>query len=202
MITRTFEGNLDVNTINDCCYKTLAAFRGATNINQISENDNCRACVANMVTDMGKSTCELRVQPPVLWNQQPHYFPNLLIKNPEIEDMEDAAGKCAIECFKLAEDCPGNENGGTLECLNNCATDFLAVALPKMEKNKLINTNSTSDTNKQMHEHSKHNKEDEDNTSYRQYEEANPWIFWVGFSIAGVLLSILLAAFIMAVFKK
>lgn len=115
------KGGCDVNNINNCCYDTLAAFTGAQNVLNISKVKNCTECVNKYIRAAGKTTCDLNIDPPPLWNNIPHYFPTLLA---ETGDKDVSLQKCVEKC-----------QGDSLNrnaCILNCQTDYDAVVkVPK-----------------------------------------------------------------------
>lgn len=120
-------GRCNVNTMNDCCYGTLAAFSGAissTSINNSEAADNCKACVQKVMDGMGvfgRSECDLKLSSPPLWLQSPHYVPSLLNDGMDPEN-------ALKECVKLC-----NDTKYPNECKLNCQTDYDAVEIPVIE---------------------------------------------------------------------
>lgn len=108
----------NVNIVNQCCYETLAAFRGSSSVNAIrnsSEAQNCARCVKDSILKSGKNLCDLRVSPPPIWSQTPHYFPGML---QELKDVNRAKESC----YKKCETTPYPN-----QCKINCRTDAAAV---------------------------------------------------------------------------
>lgn len=116
-------GNCDIRNVSDCCYSTLAAFSGETSMNAVRNGsasddkglENCKKCVSQFITKMGRTPCDLRVEPPPLWNRVPHFFPELISQNP---DYEQAKNTCISQC---------NNTNFPNECKINCETDYNAV---------------------------------------------------------------------------
>lgn len=111
-------GDCDVNNINDCCYDTLAAFLGEGSVNAVRdtpEAKNCIECLQRSIKDMGRTPCDLRLGPPPIWNQTPHYFPQLLSEH---QNAEVAKDMCLQKC---------SSNYYPNECNINCFTDYGAV---------------------------------------------------------------------------
>jgi len=108
----------DVNQINQCCYETLDAFKGTGSVNSVrtsSAAKNCIDCVQKAIKNTGKDPCDLRIDPPALWGNVPHFFPRLLN---EMKDVE----KAGIECKNMCLDTRYPN-----ECIENCHTDMNAV---------------------------------------------------------------------------
>lgn len=111
----------NVNTMNDCCYGTLAAFSGVTSSNAIVNDasaENCKKCVQKVMDNMGvfgRSQCDLKLSAPPLWIQSPHYLPSLLNGGMEPKKARD-------ECMKM---CETTKYAG--ECQENCQTDYDAI---------------------------------------------------------------------------
>ena len=117
-------GDCDVNNVNDCCYDTLAAFLGEGSVNAVRdtpEEKNCIECLQRAIKDMGRTPCDLRLGPPPIWNQTPHYFPQLLSEH---QNAEVAKDMCLQKC---------SSNYYPNECNINCFTDYGAVEPAKKE---------------------------------------------------------------------
>jgi len=109
----------DVNCINNCCMETLGAFMGASSINEFRntpEAENCKKCMDDAICEMGSNTCDLRLTEAPIFNQVPHYFPNLLDKHKNVQ-------KAKILCYNFCLDCKNCEN----ECVEKCDIDSSAV---------------------------------------------------------------------------
>jgi hypothetical protein len=109
----------DVNCRNNTCMETLAAFMGASSINEIRntpEAQNCVACMDNAIHCMGSNTCDLRLTLAPTFNQTPHYFPELLNKTKDVKKAKDM-------CMNWCQDCKNCTNS----CMENCNTDSMAV---------------------------------------------------------------------------
>jgi hypothetical protein len=117
-IEKLNNGRYDVNNINNCCYETLGAFRGVQNVNQIRdlpEAQNCVACVNNAIGSIGRDTCDMKISPPPLFNQVPHFFPGHLNRE---KDIKKAFDMCVSDC---------NNTNFPNSCISNCVTDANAV---------------------------------------------------------------------------
>lgn len=117
-IEKLNNGRYDVNNINNCCYETLGAFRGIQNVNQIRdlpEARNCVSCVNGAINNAGRDTCDMKISPPPLFNQVPHFFPGHLNKQ---KDLKKAFDMCVSDC---------NNTGFPNSCIENCITDASAV---------------------------------------------------------------------------
>jgi len=114
----------NVNTMNDCCYSTLAAFSGATSSNSIVNDEaanNCKECVQKVMDGMGvfgRSPCDLKLSAPPLWQQSPHYVPNLLNSGKTPEEARDL-------CMRMCQNAQYIS-----ECQSNCKTDYNAIEQP------------------------------------------------------------------------
>lgn len=111
----------NVNTMNDCCYGTLAAFSGATSSNAINNDEaanNCKACVQKVMNGMGvfgRTPCDLKLSAPPIWLQSPHYVPTLLNEGKTPDE-----ARC--ECMRLCR-----ETKYPQDCQLNCQTDYDAI---------------------------------------------------------------------------
>ena len=112
------KGYCDINNINQCCYDTLAAFKNTNNINEIRnspEAKNCIQCITDYMKSIGRDKSNFQLDPPPIWNNVPHYFPNLLYQQ---GDIKKAHNMCITEC---------NKNIYPNQCKENCNTDANAV---------------------------------------------------------------------------
>ena len=131
----------DVNSINDCCYSTLDAFIGNGSVNSIRNTQqakNCIECVKQSINLIGRDSCDMKISPPALFNQTPHYFPHLLneTNDPNIS-LEECKKRCLNSSFKN-------------ECLENCITDFNAVEIfNKQQKEQDINQQQNQNVKQQ-----------------------------------------------------
>jgi hypothetical protein len=170
----------DINSINQCCYDTFAAFYGASSVNQIRnipEAQNCVKCVENAKSMLGKSDCDLRLTASAIWSQVPHYFPELL---QETKDMDKAKKKCLDLC---------KNNRYMNECSENCITDFNAVETYKVNNLKELKT----DTSKPVTTY-KPNKKRE--------EKINKLQFYISFILCSMIFIITIIIFIQVILKK
>jgi hypothetical protein len=116
--------------MNDCCYATLAAFSGATSSNAINNDEsanNCKECVQKVMNEMGvfgRTPCDLKLSAPPLWLQSPHYVPSLLNDG---KTPDEARNTCMFMC---------KETRYPNACMENCQTDYDALELTIVQKNK------------------------------------------------------------------
>jgi hypothetical protein len=129
----------DINCINNKCFETLGAFENASSLNQFRNSpsaNNCNICVENAKAVIGKDDCDLRLTAAPIFNQTPHYFPNILRETQDPEKSKDM-------CFKWCNDCK-NKN----ECIDNCRTDYNTVEKFKyVDKNKIDSIKKYRKTN-------------------------------------------------------
>lgn len=108
----------DINSINQCCYDTLAAFEGTNSINDFRnrpEAANCQKCILDSMQSINRTPCDLRMTAYPSWIQAPHYFPALLDKE---GDVNSAVEKCLDLC---------STNTYQGECSKNCMIDSQAI---------------------------------------------------------------------------
>ena len=113
------KGNCSINSINDCCYTTLAAYKGNPSINSFRnspEGQNCAQCLTNAINMYGNSTCDLRLTASPVFDISNHYFPNLLAQYKDVEKAKSA-------CLEM---CKRNPNS-YYTCVDYCMTDASAV---------------------------------------------------------------------------
>lgn len=126
----------DINCINNCCYETQGAFIDASSLNQFRNSpdaQNCIQCVNDSIKAMGRDNCDMRLTAAPIFNQVPHYFPDILR-----ETLNPAESK--KECLKWCETCRYQN-----ECMDNCNTDYDAVEKfknPDPDKPKKIKSKS------------------------------------------------------------
>lgn len=129
----------NVSNINHCVYETAAAFSGLLAVNPALKNkitENCQNCVANVLKTMpplGFTSCDKKINPPLITYQVPHYVPGLINEG---YNVEDARKQCKIMCnFK------GQRNSAVCEI--NCDTDANAIVslTPKKEIDLSCNDN-------------------------------------------------------------
>ena len=129
------DSGCDVNHINKCCYEIAAAFSGWDSINAISGTEmaeNCKQCVDKVIRDIGKTPCTLQISQPPIWNQVPHYFPDILYKNKEkgtptdpVKLVKDSFQECIQMCSSDSSCSSEYPN----ECKSNCLTDANAIEI-------------------------------------------------------------------------
>ena len=108
----------DINCINNCCYETQGAFENAWSLNQFRntpEAQNCVQCVNNSIIAMGRDNCDMRLTAAPIFNEVPHYFPEILNETADPEKSKDM-------CMAWCKNCRY-----TNECKDNCETDYNAV---------------------------------------------------------------------------
>jgi len=120
----------DINNINQCCSDTYTAFAGVSSINNVRNLEsfkNCEDCIQKSIKALGRTKCDFRLTSYPVWNQAPHYFPNLF---QETNNVEQAKNKCLQMC---------NKSTYPNECKKNCTIDSMAV-VQNTEENFLNNT--------------------------------------------------------------
>lgn len=115
----------DINCINNCCYETQGAFVDAWSLNQFRnspDSQNCVQCVNESIKAMGRDNCDMRLTAAPIFNQVPHYFPDLLRENLNPDESKK-------QCLKWCETCRYQN-----ECMDNCNIDYDAVEKFKVDK--------------------------------------------------------------------
>ena len=123
----------NVNDINNCCYDIYYAFNRVPEIDsvvKIPDESNCESCVENILKKMGPfpnglTCCDLKISPPAIFNQVPHYLPELLTQKMSISE---AKNKCIDMCKKNTK----NVN----ECIDRCNLDSDALENIIIDDNK------------------------------------------------------------------
>lgn len=170
----------DINCINNCCYETQGAFVDAWSLNQIRNSPdakNCVQCVNNSIKAMGRDNCDMRLTAAPIFNQVPHYFPNLLKENLN-------PNKAKSECLKWCETCRYQN-----ECKDNCNTDYDSVE--KFKKNDPENPKKTD---------KKPDKKIDKKPDKPNYKRTNPISYYtaliLGLILSGVFIYMFLKIFI------
>ena len=118
----------DINSINQCCYNTLAAFEGKTSLNSFRNSPevmNCQKCILDSMESIDRTPCDLRMTQYPQWIQAPHYFPGFLSQE---DDVATAKKMCLSAC---------ESNKYPNECALNCKIDSDAV---EQVENYTLNT--------------------------------------------------------------
>ena len=114
-------GKCSINSINNCCYTTLAAYKGNPSINSFRnspEGQNCAQCLTKAINMFGNSTCDLRLTASPVFDISNHYFPNLLAEYKDVDKAKNA-------CLEICKQNPNTYN----TCVDNCITDASAVQI-------------------------------------------------------------------------
>lgn len=120
-------GKCDINNLNNCCYDTLTAFSGNYSVDGVRRTpqaQNCVQCLKNAMRTLGpfgRTFCDLRLAPPPVFQQYPHYLPDLLQKG---DTPDNALRKCLSMC---------DSSTYPVECAENCITDRNAVVPVEVE---------------------------------------------------------------------
>jgi hypothetical protein len=178
----------DINSINQCCYDTAAAFAGVSSVNAIRNNQNCAQCLENSKAALGKSDCDLRLTAAAIWSQVPHYFPELL---QETKDANIAKEKCLEICAK--------NRYYPNECSDNCQTDFNAVeTYKKIQPSKKL---------KALEDQPQTPTPTYRSTTYvpikkRKHEKLDKIQFYASFILSSLIFASLVIIFIQVIFNK
>lgn len=112
-----------VNMLNSTCFETCGAYSSPNFLNSLYVSPDCSKQCVDLVWDwkmknvVGADGCYPQsYQPPVLWNNVPHYFPTLLMKTKNKKESLDA-------CIKLCD--KKSVDKGT--CKEFCITDADAI---------------------------------------------------------------------------
>lgn len=177
-------GDCGMNDVNNCVVETAAAFSGIPSNNVIAgtaAGENWQDCMNKMLQAEGALPCsyrarELKMAP--VFNQVPHYFPELLYKTGD-------AGKAQRSCMQKCSELPMNKKA----CMENCATDRAAVQ--DYEANGPYEAYEKSAPKTKL-----------SNAPARSPDaKAHPVFFWIAFVITALLLVFVLAIFCQALTK-
>lgn len=182
----------NINTINSCVTQTAAAFAGFPSNNVIANTPaetNWEECMHKMMKAEGRNPCEFQLGMAPVFNQVPHYFPELLAEsgNPK-KALQHCVEKCS--CNKMYKN----------TCIENCMTDHAALQPVSNKESYHYNKRpqlgpSMEDVDTEYFDNSKF---------YKNYPEAkeHPMAFWIGFVIFALLLSCVLVLFFKALNSK
>jgi hypothetical protein len=111
-------GECGINSVNSCVTSTAAAFAGIPSSNYLQEaaSHNWSECMQKMMAAQGRSPCDFQLHMAPVWNQSPHYFPEILAQT---ENPEKAKQMCLQQCAELRHN--------SRACAENCVTDAAAV---------------------------------------------------------------------------
>lgn len=165
-------GDSDIHNLNDTCYSVCAAFQGGDSAWTV--NPQCAKKCESLVecsreSQYGMSKCDhRRPDRPVLWDQTPHYFPDLYKK---YKNVENALSQCNMKC--KSQNLPN-------QCMQNCRVDSYAVETSPVE-----NYVSKGEC--------KHHKGCGcDDSKYSELARANPGAFWLSFFIVILIVFIMI----------
>lgn len=119
MTTLQADGKCDYQSINNCCYKVLAAAKGTDSNQDLREVQNCIECVRQQMPclpGLDRGPCNVNPKPPPIWNQSERYFFPALR---ESHNPQHALQQCMKEC---KENALYKE-----ECMQNCQLDYASV---------------------------------------------------------------------------
>lgn len=175
----------NINTINSCVTQTAAAFAGFPSNNVITNtlaDTNWEECMHKMMIATGRNPCEFQLNMAPVFNQVPHYFPELLIGN---GNPKKALQDCIVKCSsnKMYKN----------TCIENCMTDH--SALQSITNREPYHSNNPPQLNQKYFDNSKF---------YKNYPEAkeHPIAFWIGFIIFTLFFSFILVLLVKVLNNK
>jgi hypothetical protein len=115
------DGNCGLQAINDTCFGICAAFNGVENSQTIDPScaKSCEELIeSRRIAKFGVGSCDHQAPyRPVVWDQVPHYLPQLLKKIPD-------SRKAKQVCMKMCDERVPNMD---TDCKINCETDYNAI---------------------------------------------------------------------------
>lgn len=174
-------GDCDIHYLNDTCYSVCAAFQGGDSAWEV--NPECAQQCEKLVecsrrSQYGMPKCDhRRPDRPVLWDQTPHYFPELYKQTRNVKKALDA---CNAKC-----------EGDRLpnQCKQNCRIDSYAVNDPVA---KVIEGYRHYQRHHGYRGHH-HGCRCRDCIDYRGREKAHPWAFWMTYGFVIIMFAFLIA---------
>ena len=171
----------NINTINNCVTETAAAFAGFPNNNIITNTPaekNWQECIHKMMKAQGRDPCEFQLDMAPVFNQVPHYFPDILstTQNPD-KALQYCVEKCSTN--KMYKN----------TCVENCKTDYSAL--------QTISNKELSKKNKLDKKYNNYIKLD--NTNSKQKKITDSPVFW--FTIGIIIINIIAGTFYYLVFR-
>ena len=172
------KGATNINTMNNICYETSSAYGRVYGPEVQKDLDSrCADMIVAKKNSMGKTPCSLRrPPPPPIFNQTPHFFPELLHK---LNDPALAYQKCCE--MSQSSSFPNT-------ALENCRLDASAIT----------NSNVENFVNRDNMDHRRHKR----SIDYQKYAKAHPWEFFIGFASVIILILFFVYLFVKALGKR
>jgi hypothetical protein len=178
-------GDCDIHELNDTCYGVCAAFQGGDSAWTVGGKcaEQCEELIEwKRKAQYGKSYCDhQRPSRPVIWDQSPHYFPEIYKK---VRNVPKALAECNAKC--CGEKLPN-------QCKQNCRIDSYAVDDPQA-------TMTEGYRHGRRYHHRRHHHYRR--PDYAGYEKANPAAFWIGYGVALILFMIVVVMAIRAISQR
>ena len=122
-ITAYKNGNCGIHELNNACFSVCSAYNGGQTAWDITQPcaKQCDSLIEEMrIKTYGSGYCDHHApNRPVLWNQIPHYFPNLYNQT---KNTSQALQECIMKC---------RDNKLSEECIKNCKLDSYAIVEKK-----------------------------------------------------------------------
>jgi hypothetical protein len=135
----------NINTMSNLCYEISSSYGKTFGENVEKElKEQCAELISEKKHEMGLTDCYMkRPAPPPIWNQIPHFFPDLLNT---LKDPDKALNECISKSRKTKY--PN-------ECLNMCNLDYLTVN--KKEKENIVENYTNKMKKNKVHKKEKEN---------------------------------------------
>ena len=190
-------GDFNINTLNNCLTETWAAYNqqfNNTDLFYIPEEDEYRGCMNTRMNQLGKTSCQLRLNPAAVFvNDPPHYFPTFL----HSQDPDKAYQSCIDAC----ED--------SSDCVRVCKIDKDALVSLKSSAKISTNKDYTKMPSREYFK-SKSNKSNSGSSpssppsfpTIQDVARAEPTAFWITFIIIAIIFAFVLTLFFIILFAK
>lgn len=179
-------GDSNINTLNNCLTETWAAYNQQPNNKELfylPEESQYRACLNNQINKIGRTSCQLRLNPAAVFvNDPPHFFPKFLS---ETNDPEKAYSMCVKSC--------GNSN----DCTTACKIDRNAVVELGTRENFTSNPSPSPNNSP-----SPSPNNPPPFPSIKDIAEDKPVSFWITFIVIALIFAFILTLFFIVLFAK
>lgn len=193
----------NINSLNNCLVETEAAFSNTLSTNYLRSTNSAAKwndCIVKKMTEMGRAPCNFQLNMAPVFAGDTHPFPDRL---DELKDKDKALEKALEDCKKSRY--PN-------ECKNNCHIDYDAVVyVSHVPDEGLLSAPLARGTYQCVTEpYEEPRKEPPLQTSLplspdftlENIAKDKPVIFWIFFTISGIILSFVIVAFLYILISK
>jgi hypothetical protein len=185
--------NCDINNMNNLCYEIATAYG---KVYGSDVNNKLRSQCANMISEkkkeLGYTDCYMRRPvPPPIFNQVPHFFPQLLA---ETNDPDKAYKRCC----ELA-----NNSRHPITSHEYCKLDADALVIPhKTPKPEPKPSSKQYFTTEEYNHNKEHRHRHRHKVNYEKYAKKHPVSFYIGYTIVIIMILFLVYIFILSLYTN